>query len=62
MTDMRGKRASRADDERILTMLAMRDAGVPYAEISARLGVSVQTVRNTVSRVRIEYEASEAAR
>ena len=53
-------RAGRADDERTLDMLALRDAGVSSREIGQRYGRSASAIRALISRVETEFAASEA--
>jgi predicted transcriptional regulator len=54
-------RSSRADDEKLLDMLAMRDAGAVFATIAAKHGMSEDYARACIGRVRREYQVSEAS-
>lgn len=53
-------RAGRDEDDRVLAMLALRDAGVSSREIGQQYGLSASAVRARISRVETEFAASEA--
>jgi DNA-directed RNA polymerase specialized sigma24 family protein len=43
---------TREDDERILTVLALRDRGIPASEIGRRVGWTADKVRSLATRIR----------
>jgi transposase len=54
-------RSARADDEKLLDMLTMRDAGELFATIAAKHGMTEDYARACIGRVRREYQASEVS-
>lgn len=52
--------AARHEDEMVLKMLELRDAGATSREIGQQFGLSASAIRARISRVETEFAASEA--
>ena len=55
------REATRDDDEKRLTMLAMRDEGRNSHEVAAAIGMTAPGVRATFARMDRDFAASERA-
>ncbi len=53
-------RATRADDERVLDILHLRDKGLDSVQIGALVGMPANMVRTTWARVERDYLESRA--
>jgi hypothetical protein len=54
-----GERSTRADDEKLLTMLRLREEGMNARELGERFGMPAEYARASMNRTRRDYEMSE---